>query len=294
MTGAQAPAAPAGQTTAAPAPHMPQGGKGPLKVLVITRGHEYDREPFNQMFDALGNDITWTHVEHPAADTMLAPENAKNYDVYVFYDLAGPGVRVNKPDGSFERTYPPPTPEAKKNFTELVKSGKGLVFLHHSIAGYAHTWPEYSEVIGGACDWYWPVTVRGVDHPKHGYFGNTQQHITVVDKSHPVTQGLGDGFNIVDEAYSCAFFEDSVHPLLRTDFKPTDHDKNLNPKWPFSNLAGWVKSAEISPIVYLQNGHGPTAWANEDYRKLLLNAMKWAGSPEASDWAKAHPTKIFK
>jgi hypothetical protein len=25
-----------------------------------------------------------------------------------------------------------------------------------------------------------------------------------------------------------------------------------------------------------------------------LNAMKWAGSPEASDWAKAHPTKIFK
>src|ERR1700761_652765 len=139
MTAAQAPGAPAGQTTAAPAPHMPQGGKGPLKVLVITRGHEYDREPFNQMFDALGNDITWTHVEHPAADTMLAPENAKNYDVYVFYDLAGPGVRVNKPDGSFERTYPPPTPEAKKNFTALVKSGKGMVFLHHSIAGYAHT-----------------------------------------------------------------------------------------------------------------------------------------------------------
>jgi hypothetical protein len=35
----------------------------------------------------------------------------------------------------------------------------------------------------------------------------------VVDKTHPIVQGLGDGFDIVDEAYSCQMFEESVHPL---------------------------------------------------------------------------------
>ena len=299
MLHAQAPAAPtAAPPAAAPGrggpPRMPQGGRGPIKVLLITKGHEFEREPFFQMFDAIGNDITYTHVEHPAAQKFMEPAMAKDYDVFVYYDLAGPGVRTAKPDGTFERVYPPPSPELKKNFEALVKQGKGMVFLHHASAGWAHHWPEYSEVIGGACDWYAPTTIRGFDHPNMGYFGNTTQHETIVDKTHPITQGLGDAIDIVDEAYSCAFFEDTVHPLIRTDFKPVDHDKNLNPKWPFSNLAAWWKVSERSPVVFLQNGHGPTAWANPAYRILLANSIKWAASKEAMDWAAANPTKIFK
>ena len=34
-----------------------------------------------------------------------------------------------------------------------------------------------------------------------------------MDKTHPIVQGLGDGFDIVDEAYSCPMFEESVHPV---------------------------------------------------------------------------------
>jgi type 1 glutamine amidotransferase len=54
-----------------------------------------------------------------------------------------------------------------------------------------------------------------------------------------------------------------------------------------------VKSAENSPIVYLQNGHNAQAWENDSYRRLLLNAIKWAASPEAKAWAAANPQKIF-
>src|SRR4051794_15601309 len=32
----------------------PQGGRGPIKVLVITRGHEFERQAFFELFDALG------------------------------------------------------------------------------------------------------------------------------------------------------------------------------------------------------------------------------------------------
>src|SRR5258705_3547682 len=71
---------------------MPQGGRGPVKVLIITRGHEFERAPFFELLDALGDDITWTHIEHPAADVMMSPQYAKPYDVLAFYDLGGPGV----------------------------------------------------------------------------------------------------------------------------------------------------------------------------------------------------------
>ena len=55
----QAPATPGGPAPAAQAPAAPQGrgggggfgGGGNLKVLLITKGHAYDREPFYQLFD---------------------------------------------------------------------------------------------------------------------------------------------------------------------------------------------------------------------------------------------------
>ena len=98
--------------------------------------------------------------------------------------------------------------------------------------------------------------VRGIDHPNHGYFGMTPQFISFVDKSHPITKGLGDGFYVTDEAYACHWFEDSVQPLARTDFQPADPTKNLNPKVKYSNLAAWVKMAENSPVFFTQVGHG--------------------------------------
>jgi type 1 glutamine amidotransferase len=308
----QAPGAPA--TPAAPAQGAgrgpatpPQGGRGPVKVLIITRGHQFERQAFFEMFDALGEDITWTHVEHPAADVMMSPQYAKAYDVLAFYDLGGPGVSMAPPRGggpapvpppgaavtANNRFYPQPSPDLKKNFEALVKEGKGLVFLHHASAAWAHVWPEYSEVIGGACDWYAPTTVRGIDDPNMGYFGMTPQHITFTDKLHPITQGLSD-FDVVDEAYVCHWFPDSFHTLAITDFKPADPTKNLNARVPYSNATAWVKAAENSPVFFTQVGHGSTSWAVPGYRALLRNAFKWIGSKEALDWAKTHPQKIWK
>jgi type 1 glutamine amidotransferase len=306
----QAPVAPAG----APAAQGGGGGRGggapmgPTRILFITKGHPFDREGLFAMMDsptirAVG---PWTHVEQPAAEAFFDPELAKDYDVLVFYDRDGiwpyqmhpamdkAGKPVLNKDGTPKQVWDPPPPELVKNVKALLQQGKPLVFLHHSIASWSHSWPEYVEIMGGSCDWGRGITVRGLDHPRSGAFGSTPQHITVVDKTHPITQGLGDGFDITDEAYSCPMFEESVHPLLRTDFVPKNHDANLNPKFKFSNLAAWVKTAENSPVVYIQMGHDGKAWTNPSYQKLVANGITWAASPEAMAWAKKNPTKIFK
>ena len=286
---------------------MAQGGSGPIRMLLITKAHPYEREPFYQMFDALGADITWMHVDHPAAEVFMTPKYADRYDVLTFYDMNGAQadlgrsrrVPVNPPNPAVwpngtKIEVNPPSADLQKGFPELLRQGKGIVFFHHALASWIHSWPEYVEVMGGACDWGNPINIRGIQHPQSGFFGMTPQHITVVNKTHPITQGLGDGFDVIDESYGCPYFEDSVTPLLRTDFVPADHNRNLSPQYKYSNLAGWVKTAENSPIVYIQMGHGPAVWGNPMYRKLMGNAIKWAASPEALAWAKANPKRIFK
>lgn len=269
------------------------GGSGPIQVLLVTKGHSFDRAPFFEMFDNMGETITWTHVEHPAAQVFFDPEYAEPYDVFVYYDMAGRGPR--DADGNREDIVP--SSELQENFASLLRQGKGMVFFHHSIASWVHTWPEYTEVMGGACDWGRDINVRGMEHPPSGYHQDTQQTITIVDSDHPITQGLGESFEIVDESYTCPMFEESVTPLMRTSWEPPDretHEEHLNPAFEFSDLFAWVKTAENSPIVYVQGGHDRTAWEDEDFLTLMTNAIGWAASEEALAWAAENPQTIFE
>ena len=275
---------------------MAAGGSGPIQVLLITKGHGFDRAPFFELFDALGETITWTHVEQPATQAFWDPELARPYDVFVHYDAMGREA-LTRPDGSTYFDEPPP--EAKANMAALLKQGKGMLFFHHSIAAWNQAWPEYAEVVGGACDWSNPVTVRGEKFPNSGAQSGVTQHISVLDTSHPVVRGLGEGFDITDETYLCPYFEDSVIPLLRTDFDPVDKNfiRRYERGWRHpagSNLAGWVKTAENSPVVYIQLGHDAVAWENQSFRTLMTNAIKWLASKEAKDWAAQNPSRIFK
>jgi len=290
-----------------------QWGRGPIRVMVVTHGHPFSpRDDFFGMFDSMAADISWRSVEHPAADVFLQPKYSDQFDVYVFYDRGGTGVPLQAQAGmpavivppgakiENERYYPQPSAEFRAEFPKLLRQGdKGFVFFHHSNASWVHVWPEYSEVVGSACDWSSPSTVRGIEHPAMGFYGNTPQKITIVDKTHPITKDLQD-FEVTDESYNCVFFEDSVHPLARTDFDASKASfqggpgRQLNPKVKSSNLAAYVKTAENSPVAYVQMGHGATSWNNPAFRQLLLNSIKWAASPEAKAWAKANPKKIFK
>jgi len=58
---------------------FPPPGAGKRNVLVVTRGHGFDRDPFFGMFS--GNaEIEWSSVEHPAAQLLFNPEAARHFD----------------------------------------------------------------------------------------------------------------------------------------------------------------------------------------------------------------------
>jgi uncharacterized protein len=84
----------------------------------------------------------------------------------------------------------------------------------------------------------------------------------VADPDHPVTRGLKD-YDIVDETYCRTSIAPNVHVLLTTDEPSSD------------NILGWTKTYRNSKVCYLQSGHDPLAYHNPNYRKLVIQAIRW-------------------
>ena len=217
--------------------------KEPIRILVITGGHDYPKEQFNQMLAALGDNITYRTAELPAAYDMFLPQNRSKYDVLVFYHM-----------------WQEITDEQARNFSECIRDGKPLVVLHHSICAYDN-WPEYFNIIGGKY-FHKPTIINGKEYQACSYIHDVHFKVKIVDKSNPVTKGVKD-FDIFDETYKGFYVEEGVTPLLKTD------DPSSNP------VIGWSKKYGKSRIVTLQSGHDVPTFINPDFRKLLRQSIEW-------------------
>ena len=250
-----------------------------ISVQVVTGGHPFDAEHFFGVFDAFEN-IEWTKSPTPSVGS----------DVVVFYDM--PGLRFTGADPPVE--FPFPSDEVIAVFQQLQAAGTGLVFMHHAVASWP-AWEGFAEMVGARFH-YQPARLRGVSYPDSGYLFDVRHTVHVLDPDHPICAGLPESFDIIDELYCFPVFEDSVTPLLRTDFAVDDPSlfysadaairgrRNSNEGWthpPGSDLVGWVRKAGNSPLAYLQFGDGPITYADPNFRLILSNAISWAASDEA-------------
>ena len=213
-----------------------------IRVLVVTGGHAFEKEPFFKQFQD-NPDITYQAVEHPNAHAMLKAEAAKQYDVIVMYDF---GQEISE--------------EAKADFVARLKEGKGLVVLHHAIAAYP-AWPEYCNIIG-AHYYLAPTNVHGVFKPRSAWKEDMHFRIHVPDPGHPVTRGITD-FDTHDETYKWFDVARECHPLLTTD------EPESNP------VIAWAKTYKGARVVLIQSGHDHFAYENPNYQQILRQAIRW-------------------
>jgi len=215
-----------------------------LKVLLVTGGHGFEKEPFFDMMKKLPG-ITFDTVEHPQAHSRLKAEQIDPYDVILLYDM------------------PKEIPEeAQKDFIAMLEKGKGLIALHHAFCSYDF-WPEYTKIIGGRYH-HFPWTDKGEEKKPSTYKHDMVMDIQVLDNNHPVTKGVKD-FRITDEAYGGTEILETVHPLLGTQ-EPAS-----------GPLVGWTNSYANSRVVTLTLGHDKQAWENPAFVQLLSQAVLWVG-----------------
>jgi type 1 glutamine amidotransferase len=218
-----------------------------LKVLVITGGHGFEQKPFFDIFRD-NPDITFTAATQGQTNAgAYERDDLLSYDVVVLYDM------------------PKTITEAQKaGFLSIFDKGIGLVVLHHALASYQH-WPEYERIIGGR----YPEAdgKSGVVTPEVGYQHDMEVPVKIVAGDNPITAGMKD-FAIHDEIYWGFRVQPDVTPLITTP-----HPKSGKP-------LGWCRVQGKSRVVYLQLGHGPSAYNDPHYRQLVARSMQWAGKKE--------------
>jgi len=89
--------------------------------------------------------------------------------------------------------------------------------------------------------------------------------VKVEDKQHPVTWGLND-FEILDEVYGGSEILPTIKPLLST----------TQPK--SMRYVAWINHYGKSDVLYIQLGHGPSAFSNQNYRRLIQQAIEWSAA----------------
>jgi len=213
----------------------------PLRLLILTGGHDFDEDAFFGIFKAMDG-ISWTHVRFPQeAEEKLKPEAADQYDVALFYDM----YQNSEPHGN--------------DWLKVLEKGKPTVFLHHALGSYIH-WPIYGEILGGHANFFPNQVVEGV--PNSTYKHDVAFRVHIADRDHPITRGLED-FDIVDETYDHYTVNPDVHVLLTVDHPDS------------GKVIAWTHTYKNSPIVYLQLGHGPSAYDNPNFRKILERSIRW-------------------
>jgi len=219
-------------------------GGGPIRALVVTGGHGYDKPAFEAMFASMSG-IAARHAEYPKAAEEFAADRRGHYDVVVFYDMINRITETQQAD-----------------LVEMLQQGKGVVALHHTLAAH-QGWDEYRKIIGGK---YYTTPRRKADGttepPRSTYRHDVRFRVKVVDKEHPITKGIGD-FDIFDEVYKHYDVNPDVHVLLTTD-----HPEN-------EPTIAWVKEYGPSRVVYIQLGHDPYAYKHPNYRELVARAIRW-------------------
>lgn len=219
-----------------------------ISVLVVTGGHSFDSEPFARMFDQMPR-IQWKPFQLNDDSEVFDDLSDWDYDVIVLYNMT---QRISA--------------ERQANFLTLLDRGVGVVALHHSLINF-QDWPEYKKIIGAR--YYLKETQEaGTTWPAGTYKHDVQIPVSIADRSHPVTAGLGD-FTILDETYKGYSLEPDNHILLTTSELSSQ------------TQIAWTRLYRQSRICTIQLGHGADAYNNPSYRKLLTQAIQWAArSPD--------------
>lgn len=214
----------------------------------------------------------WRHIEHiPHSNAVLAEiaqslgrasyvtENAAVFNEEQLKRFSV--VVLNSTSGDFL------TRDQRRALAKFVARGGGIVALH-AAGDSSHTDRWYTDTIIGA---------EYLGHP----LGNDQfqsARIMVDRPDHPAMAGVTLPWSPVDEWYSYA-----ASPAARGMIVLARVDEASYR--PGAKLAMgthpviWINPSTNGRVFYSALGHSPESYDDPNYRRILANAIRWAGQP---------------
>ena len=220
---------------------VPDWGAG--KHVLLVGGGMYHDFPkwFNETDSAMLRDAGFAVRYSTDADT--AAKWLPEADVLVFSACVGWHI----------------TPAFKAAYEKHRAAGKGIVGLHTGLWISWPNWPEVNRSFGLAAKSHPPL------------FQFTVQKIVL---DHPLSSAIPDQITLQDELYSVQPFPDGapVKVLAETSVSPQTHQKH--PSF-------WVVDEPGVRVACIAPGHDGRTHTNENFKKWLIETVRWATQPAA-------------
>lgn len=215
-----------------------------MRILLVVGGHSYDREGLHAALKDCPNS-TFEEISIPEKQDMLKPGLSKDYDVVLFHDQS-----------FFELT------QAQKDALTALWTEEGIptVMLHHSLISHPE-FPLFRDVFG-AQFLLKETEIEGRVYRKSTYKHPTDVNIYIVDRKHPITEGVAD-FKINDEVFQYVYFNPRIDVLARTDHPESDAP------------VVWTWRYKKTPVLGLIQGDANGAFGDPNYRKILYQGLRW-------------------
>lgn len=140
----------------------------------------------------------------------------------------------------------------KRAIVDFVNGGGGFMGFH-SATDTLYDWPEYGRIVGAYFKdhpWVQPATV------------------TVEDRTHPTTGGLGAAFSLTEEFYTFRVNpRPAVHVLLTLD------PASVGAQGDFP--LAWTQSIGRGRSYYNALGHFPDTWNDARFQTQIAAAIRW-------------------
>lgn len=226
----------------------------PIRTLLLSGDNNHDWKtttPYLKQILEQSGRFTVDVTEHPETMTpqMLAP-----------YDLVLSNW-TNYPDRT--RVWGPVAEQALFSF---VRDGKGFALFHAAAATFPD-WPEFAKLAGAG----WVPRIAGRPNYGSGHGARHTFKIEVINKQHPITQGLQD-FYANDELWHRLAAVPGVTTLTQAfsalDKGGTGHNE------PMSIVHDYGKGR----VFFLVPGHDVTAMSSPAWRTLMLRGAEWAAT----------------
>lgn len=186
--------------------------------------------------------FTFDFVED--AKDILTPEMLDDYPVII--NCKSDSISHANNHSWFDKSH---TEVMPSHLEAWVRKGGGFLSLHAGASFYESDTTGYKEFLG--C-WF-------IKHPPRC---DVEVRITA---EHPVTAGVNN-FVVRDEHYELGMVSQDVQ-LLCTTHSATGGDQ----------VGGYVKEMGEGRVCMLTPGHILSVWEHPEYRKMLVNAIRWCG-----------------
>ncbi len=249
---------------------------GSLKVLILSGRNNHDWRASTPYLEKLLLDTGHFDVRVCEEPTGITQDTLAPYDVIVV-DYGGP-------------RWGEVTEKAVESF---VRSGKGMVAVHgasymfsglevladgHAATGIKEPpWPEYGRMVGGSWSAVPPKRFHG---QRHSF------QVKIVQKDHPVVQGMPPAFTATDELYHQMNFLPSTLILAVAYDDPKFDGTGKDEPMLCANQYGQGR------VFYTALGHDLAAMKESGFVNTFVRGTEWAASGKVTlppDVASARP-----